>query len=214
MDVALRVVESVTMMHNGRIFKEGRPEEIESDPEVQELYLGGGHGGGHALTRAARPRHRRADARSVGPQRLLRPFARAAGRRSHARSSGVLVGRRPQRHGQDHAVQDHHGPGARVERLDPLRRRGVDRPLAGARSRGSASATCRRDAGCGARSPSTSICALSRRSARSGWTIERIYDTFPRLAERKSNRACATVGRRAADARDLARAARSIRACW
>ncbi|RLP81248.1 ABC transporter ATP-binding protein [Xanthobacter tagetidis] len=44
MDVALRVVESVTMMHNGRIFKEGRPEEIETDPEVQELYLGGGHG--------------------------------------------------------------------------------------------------------------------------------------------------------------------------
>lgn len=48
MDVALRVVESVTMMHNGRIFKEGRPEDIETDPEVQELYLGGGHaGGGH-----------------------------------------------------------------------------------------------------------------------------------------------------------------------
>ena len=44
MDVALRVVESVTMMHNGRIFKEGKPQEIESDPEVQELYLGGGHG--------------------------------------------------------------------------------------------------------------------------------------------------------------------------
>ena len=43
MDVALRVVESVTMMHNGRIFKEGNPQEIESDPEVQELYLGGGH---------------------------------------------------------------------------------------------------------------------------------------------------------------------------
>jgi branched-chain amino acid transport system ATP-binding protein len=44
MDVALRVVESVTMMHDGRIFKEGPPEAIESDPEVQELYLGGGHG--------------------------------------------------------------------------------------------------------------------------------------------------------------------------
>jgi branched-chain amino acid transport system ATP-binding protein len=44
MDVALRVAESVTMMHNGRIFKEGTPEEIENDPEVQELYLGGGHG--------------------------------------------------------------------------------------------------------------------------------------------------------------------------
>ena len=44
MDVALRVVESVTMMHNGRIFKEGTPQEIESDPEVQDIYLGGGHG--------------------------------------------------------------------------------------------------------------------------------------------------------------------------
>ena len=44
MDVALRVAESVTMMHNGRIFKEGTPSEIENDPEVQELYLGQGHG--------------------------------------------------------------------------------------------------------------------------------------------------------------------------
>ena len=43
MDVALRVAENVTMLHNGRIFKEGRPEEIENDPEVQELYLGAGH---------------------------------------------------------------------------------------------------------------------------------------------------------------------------
>lgn len=42
MDVALRVSESVTMMHNGRVFKEGTPSEIESDPEVQELYLGDG----------------------------------------------------------------------------------------------------------------------------------------------------------------------------
>jgi branched-chain amino acid transport system ATP-binding protein len=42
MDVALRVSESVTMMHNGRIFKEGTPQEIEDDPEVQELYLGDG----------------------------------------------------------------------------------------------------------------------------------------------------------------------------
>ncbi|MEL6335320.1 MAG: ABC transporter ATP-binding protein [Pseudomonadota bacterium] len=44
MDVALRVAESVTMMHNGRVFKEGTPEEIENDAEVQELYLGDGHG--------------------------------------------------------------------------------------------------------------------------------------------------------------------------
>ena len=44
MDVALRVAESVTMMHNGRIFKEGSPAEIEDDPEVQALYLGGDDG--------------------------------------------------------------------------------------------------------------------------------------------------------------------------
>ena len=45
MDVALRVSEMVTMMHNGRIFKEGKPAEIEEDPEVQALYLGGGDDG-------------------------------------------------------------------------------------------------------------------------------------------------------------------------
>lgn len=44
MDVALRVAESVTMMHNGQIFKEGKPAEIEEDPDVQALYLGGGDG--------------------------------------------------------------------------------------------------------------------------------------------------------------------------
>lgn len=44
LDVALRVVQSVTMMHNGRIFKEGTPDEIENDPQVQEIYLGSGHG--------------------------------------------------------------------------------------------------------------------------------------------------------------------------
>lgn len=44
MDVALRVVDRVTMMHNGQVFKEGLPEEIEADPEVQQLYLGGAHG--------------------------------------------------------------------------------------------------------------------------------------------------------------------------
>ncbi len=44
LDVALRVVESVTVMHNGRIFKEGTPAEIENDAQVQDIYLGGKHG--------------------------------------------------------------------------------------------------------------------------------------------------------------------------
>ncbi|ESX90863.1 ABC transporter ATP-binding protein [Mesorhizobium sp. M0830] len=45
MDVALRVSDRVTLMHNGRIFKDGKPAEIEEDPEVQALYLGGGEHG-------------------------------------------------------------------------------------------------------------------------------------------------------------------------
>jgi branched-chain amino acid transport system ATP-binding protein len=44
LDVALRVSTYVTMMHNGRIFKEGPPEEIENDEQVQAIYLGAGHG--------------------------------------------------------------------------------------------------------------------------------------------------------------------------
>lgn len=43
MEVALKVADSVTVMHNGRIVKEGLPEEIETDPEVQKLYLGEAH---------------------------------------------------------------------------------------------------------------------------------------------------------------------------
>jgi branched-chain amino acid transport system ATP-binding protein len=44
LDVALRVTEYVTMLHNGRMFKEGTPKDIEDDPQVQEVYLGGRHG--------------------------------------------------------------------------------------------------------------------------------------------------------------------------
>jgi branched-chain amino acid transport system ATP-binding protein len=31
-------------MHEGRLFKEGAPQDIERDPEVQQIYLGGRHG--------------------------------------------------------------------------------------------------------------------------------------------------------------------------
>lgn len=44
LEVALRVVERVTVMHNGALFKEGSPEAIKADAEVQRIYLGGGHG--------------------------------------------------------------------------------------------------------------------------------------------------------------------------
>jgi len=41
LDIALRVVEQVTVMHNGRVLKHGSPQEIENDPEVQAIYMGG-----------------------------------------------------------------------------------------------------------------------------------------------------------------------------
>jgi branched-chain amino acid transport system ATP-binding protein len=43
LDIALRVVEKVTVMHNGRVLKTGTPEEIENDAQVQAIYMGGKH---------------------------------------------------------------------------------------------------------------------------------------------------------------------------
>jgi len=44
LDVALRVVERVTVMHSAKIFKHGTPAEIQNDPDVQRIYLGDRHG--------------------------------------------------------------------------------------------------------------------------------------------------------------------------
>jgi branched-chain amino acid transport system ATP-binding protein len=41
MDVALRVADSVTMMHDGAKIVEGTPDEIRANELVHELYLGG-----------------------------------------------------------------------------------------------------------------------------------------------------------------------------
>ena len=43
LDIALRVTEKVTVMHNGRVLKTGTPAEIENDAEVQAIYMGGKH---------------------------------------------------------------------------------------------------------------------------------------------------------------------------
>ena len=43
LDIALRVVERVTVMHNGRALKTGTPAEIEGDAQVQAIYMGGKH---------------------------------------------------------------------------------------------------------------------------------------------------------------------------
>src|SRR5215207_6257847 len=43
MDVALRVAEWVTMMHDGRVIVEGTPDAIRANETVHELYLGSAH---------------------------------------------------------------------------------------------------------------------------------------------------------------------------
>jgi branched-chain amino acid transport system ATP-binding protein len=43
LEIALRVVERVTVLHNGRVLKEGTPAEIENDAEVQAIYMGTTH---------------------------------------------------------------------------------------------------------------------------------------------------------------------------
>jgi branched-chain amino acid transport system ATP-binding protein len=43
MDIALRVAERVTMMHEGRVIVEGTPAEIRANETVHDLYLGRGY---------------------------------------------------------------------------------------------------------------------------------------------------------------------------
>ncbi len=43
LEIALRVVEKVTVMHNGAVIKTGTPSDIENDAQVQAIYMGGKH---------------------------------------------------------------------------------------------------------------------------------------------------------------------------
>ncbi|WP_218668948.1 ABC transporter ATP-binding protein [Variovorax sp. KK3] len=43
LDIALRVTEKVTVMHNGRTLRTGTPSEIENDAQVQAIYMGSRH---------------------------------------------------------------------------------------------------------------------------------------------------------------------------
>ena len=43
LDIALRVVDRVTVMHNGRVLRTGSPDEIENDAQVQAIYMGSRH---------------------------------------------------------------------------------------------------------------------------------------------------------------------------
>ncbi len=98
------------------------------------------------------------------PRRPLRARPRAAAGVAHARPRRARGGR-PQRHGQDHAVQRDHRPRARRRAAfgSPARRSAACRRT---RSPSAASATCRRAGACGRRCRSTSTFASRRASAR------------------------------------------------
>ena len=197
LDIALRVVERVTVMHNGRLLKHGTPAEIENDAEVQAIYMG-------ALMRRRKHASLHAVLDDREPRRPLRPRPRAAGCVAHARARRAR-GRRPQRHGQDHAVQRDHRPGARAKGSIKLAGEEI-LGLAAARDHASrASATCRRAGGCGRRSRSTSTCACVVRNG--PWTRGARLPDLPAPRRAQAQRRRRALRRRAADARDRARAA-------
>ena len=43
LDIALAVVERVTVMHNGRVLTTGSPEQVQADAQVQAIYMGSHH---------------------------------------------------------------------------------------------------------------------------------------------------------------------------
>ena len=112
LDIALRVVERVTVMHNGRVLKTGTPErDRERRPGAGDLH------GRQALMAWFGDARRRRASRS-GPILVVEGLDVYYGR-AHALQGVSLTHRqrrarhrRPQRHGQDHAVQRHHRPGA------------------------------------------------------------------------------------------------------
>ncbi len=169
-------------MHNGRIFKEGTP------GGDRGRRRGAGHlSRGPSMAEARAMSVARPDARGVGPRRALRPRAGAAGSQPAARARRARR-RRPQRHGQVHALQDRDGAGAadqparsardgeEIAGLSPHRiaRLGVAYVPQGRRCWPSLTVDEHLRLGSG-------------NGAKGEWTLERIYDTFPRLKERRRN---------------------------
>ena len=151
MDVALRVAERVTMMHDGRVIVEGTPDEIRANQTVHDLYLGRGY----------QPRWLSAPLLAIeGLNAFYGPRAGARGRlvRDRRRSRSSIIGRNGM--GKTTLCNAIMGVAARARHgLDPLPGQGARRPAVVQDRRSSASATCRRAAGSSRRSRSTSTCA-------------------------------------------------------
>ena len=204
MDVALRVAEYVTMMHDGRMIVEGTPAEIRAN-QTRPRPLSG-HGG--TSRRRDRPTTPLLDGR--GPRRVLRERAGARGRdasrwgASPSRSSAATAWARRRSATRSWASR------RRCRRLDPVRGQGDRRRPVEQDRRGGIGYVPQ-----GRRLfPSLSVdehlriasrSAAARRRAASGRAAG--LRALPAARGAQAQRRRAALGRRAADARDRAGAA-------
>ena len=211
LDIALRVVERVTVMHNGRVLRHGTPDEIENDAQVQAIYMG------RQALMALVPRDRAAGARRRRaarcwcrrPRRLLRPRARAAGRELHARraacsaSSGATAWARPRCATRSPGWCTATRQRAAGRRTDP--RPGAE-PDHAARHRLRAAGPAR----VALLSVDETLRLVAPQQARHRPHLHHV----PAPGRAQGPRRRAAVGRRAADAGDRPRAAARPAGCW
>ena len=196
LDVALRVTEYVSMLHNGRLFKEGTPEQIEDDREVQEVYLEGA-----MAERSGQP------ALEIEDLQVYYGESHAIQGVSMVLDHGVLavVGR----NGMGKSTLCNTVAGLKSSRSGSIRILGRETSRPGAARHPPAR---RRLCPAGRRVwPSLSVDEHLRLVATGGpdaaWTVDRVYQIVSATLRAADQRRLAIVRRRATDAGDLARAA-------
>ena len=193
MDIVFGIAQRITVLDQGRVLADGTPDEISADPNVRAAYLG----------------RRSNDRRPARAARFIRFYGK-----SHI-LHGVSL---EVNEGEIVAVLGRNGAGktTTVRSLigsDAAARRARSRSSATTRragrptgSPGSASATCRKAARSSA--ALTVLENLKVPQARPGpWTLERVFELFPRLGERRIAAWPATLRRRAGNAGDRPAAA-------
>ena len=101
MDFVRSIAKRVTVLHEGRVIAEGDMDQVQNDPRVIEVYLGG------MSVLAVKY-----------SQSVLRRQPHAVGCRPGRACRFAHVPDGPQRHGQDHTAQMHHGLAAGDLRRD------------------------------------------------------------------------------------------------
>ena len=214
LDIALRVVDRVSVLHNGRLL-EGR--HARRDRERRRS-AGDLHGDAALMlgvlppARASASARQRAGARDREPRRALRPRARAAGGVADARlpassrSSAATAWARRRCATRSPVSVPATGSirllGEEIRGLPPhaITERGVGYVPQGRRVW-----------------PSLSVdehLRLASRHRDGPWTPERVYRDVPAARRAQAQRRRGALRRRAADARDRARAAVQSARCW